>query len=142
MNRVMLLGNIGADPELRMTQGGNAVLKFSLATSFRWKDERGEKQEKTEWHRCVMWGKRAEGLAKHLSKGSKIAVEGRIQYGKYEDKNGVERYSTDIVIDTLHFAGAKREAGGEQDGPSPYAGNYGAEKKTEDKSFDDDDIPF
>lgn len=145
MNRVMLMGNLGDDPELRMTAGGEACMKFSLATSYTWKDKGGAKQEKTEWHRCVMWGKRAEGLVKYLAKGSKIAIEGRIQYGSYEDKNRVKRYTTDIIVDQVHFAGGTRAQGGQQ-GASPYAGNYAddgvdrGDKTT--KVVDEDDIPF
>ncbi len=121
VNIVCLLGNVGAEPELRMTAGGGAVLKFSLATSFTWNDERKGKQEKTEWHRCVMFGKRAESLAKHIERGSKLFVRGRISYGSYEAKDGTKRYTTDIIIDDLTFAGSK---GGQQGGPSPYGGSY------------------
>jgi single-strand DNA-binding protein len=147
VNRAILMGNLGSDPELRTSQGGEAVLKFSLATSYTWKDKGGAKQEKTDWHRCVMFGKRAEALSRHLSKGSKIAVEGRIQYGSYEDKNGDKRYTTDIIVDQLHFAGGGK--GGQQGGPSPYAGNYADDgvarapaKAPAADEFSEDDIPF
>lgn len=141
MNRWHGLGNIGADPELRMTGAGSAVLKFSLATNERWKDQSGQKQERTEWHRIVMFGKRAEGLARHLSKGMMVAVEGRIQYGSYEDKQGVKRYTTDIVVDQLHFCGSR---GGQQSEPSPYGGSYASDEApaAQKSSYDDDDIPF
>ncbi len=140
MNRVTLMGNIGQDPELRMTGNGNAVLKFSLATTSRWNDEKTGKQERTEWHRCVMWGKRAESLAKHLQKGSQVLVEGEIRYGSYEDRDGVKKYTTDIHLNNLEFCGRKSDAGGA--GPSPYGGSY---TKPEEKPADplsDDDIPF
>lgn len=105
MNKWIGMGNLGADPELRMTSGGNACLKFNLATTEKWNDKQsGQKQERTEWHRCVMWGPRAEGLAKYLSKGSKVLVEGRIHYDSY-DKDGIKRYTTDIVVSDLEFAG-------------------------------------
>lgn len=153
MNRVILMGNLGADPELRLTSGGNAVLKLSLATSFRWKTDGGEQKEKTEWHRCQLWGKRAETLSKHLAKGMKIAVEGRIAYSKYEDRDGKERYATDIMIDQLHFCERKGSGGSsssDDSGPSPYGGGYGddgrkAEAKKpdfDDSDFDDSEIPF
>lgn len=142
MNRVCLLGNIGADPELRMTSGGQACLKFSLATSETWKDKAGAKQERTEWHRIVMWGTRAEALSKHLAKGQKVAVEGKIAYGKYDDKNGVTRYTTDIIVDNLHFAGGARNEGG----GSPYGGGYQDDGKDRGKKAEKednfDDLPF
>lgn len=149
MNRVMLLGNLGDDPELRVTSGGQPVMKLSLATSFRWKTESGEQKEKVEWHRLQMWGKRAESLARHLRKGMKIAVEGRISYSSYEDRDGNKRYATDIVIDQLHFCEKKNSGGsssGDDSGPSPYGGNYGDDGKKADKpaagAADIDDIPF
>lgn len=142
MNRVHLLGNIGADPELRMTGGGTAVLKFSLATNERWKDQSGAKQERTEWHRIVMFGKSAEGLARHLAKGMMVAVEGKIRYGSYEDKQGVKRYTTDINVDQLHFCGSSK--GSQQSSPSPYGGSYASDEApaAQKSSYDDDDIPF
>lgn len=138
MNRVHLLGNLGADPELRMTAGGQAVLKFTLATSESWKDKQtGQKKEETQWHRCIIWGPRGEGLAKHLTKGSKVVVEGKIKYGKYE-KNGVTHYSTDIVVDNVHFAGGSKA----QPGGTPYGGNYAPAAEPAADPLNDDDIPF
>jgi len=139
----MLLGNLGDDPELKMTNGGNAVLNMSLATSFRWKTDGGEQKEKVEWHRLRMWGKRGESLARHLRKGMKIAVEGRIQYSQYEDRDGNKRYSTEIVVDQLHFCERKSDSSSGSGGPSPYGGSYGDDKpKSEPKQEDFDDIPF
>lgn len=143
MNRVHLLGNIGQEPELRMTQGGTAILKFSLATSRRWKDQSGQKQEETEWHRIVIFGKSAEGLARYLGKGTKVAVEGRLKYGKYDDSKGDTRYTTDIIVDQLHFC--EKRGDSQSSGPSPYGGSYADDspaKPAADKSFEDDDIPF
>lgn len=143
MNRVHLLGNIGADPELRMTAGGTAVLKFTMATSEKWKDKgTGQLKEETQWHRIVMWGQRAETLAKMLTKGQKVCVEGKLKYGKYDDNAGVTRYTTDVVIDQLHFCGSKgdKQSGGS---PSPYGGSYAPNDGPADKpAIDDDDIPF
>lgn len=116
MNKVMLLGNIGQDPELKVLQNGQAVLKFSMATEEKWKDKEGEVQKRTDWHRCELWGKRAESLAKHLTKGSKVLVEGSLKYGSYE-KDGVKHYTTDIKVLDLHFAGGKRSEGGGSDAP-------------------------
>lgn len=138
------MGNIGADPELRLSGSGTAILKFSLATSKRWKDQSGQKQERTEWHRIVIFGKSAEGLARHLAKGMKVAVEGEIRYGSYEARDGTKRYTTDIVVDQLHFASSKSDRAPDA-GPSPYGGSYGDDGKpaaAAQKSFDDDDIPF
>jgi single-strand DNA-binding protein len=140
------MGNLGADPELRVTSGGSAVLKLSLATSERWKDKGGQQQEKTEWHRLVMWGERAEKLSRHLQKGQQILVEGKITYGQYEDRDGNKRYSTDIVIDRLVFCGKKTGGGSSSNsgGPSPYSGGYGDDKPkaVPGGSADIDDIPF
>ena len=96
LNRVMLLGNLGADPELKVTQGGQSVLKLRIATSESWLDDKGQKQERTEWHSVDVWGKRAEGLGKILTKGERIFVEGKLQTRSY-DKNGEKRYATNVV---------------------------------------------
>ncbi|MGA2448403.1 MAG: single-stranded DNA-binding protein [Polyangiaceae bacterium] len=96
LNRVMLLGNLGADPELKVTQGGQAVLKLRLATTETYLDKGNQKQERTEWHRVTIWGRRGEALAKFLRKGDLLFVEGRLQTSSYE-RNGEKRYSTDII---------------------------------------------
>jgi len=108
MNLVILHGRLGQDPELRFTQSGTAVLKMSVATDDDVK--RGDKWEKeTTWHRVVMFGKRAEGVSKHLSKGDSVLVHGRIKNGSYEDKEGIKRYTTDVIVDHFEFAGSKRD---------------------------------
>jgi single-strand DNA-binding protein len=96
LNRVMLLGNLGADPELKVTQGGQAVLKLRLATTETYLDKSNQKQERTEWHRVTVWGRRGEALGKFLKKGDLVFIEGRIQTSSYE-RNGEKRYSTDII---------------------------------------------
>jgi single-strand DNA-binding protein len=106
MNRAILMGNLGADPELKTTGGGQAVMTFRLATSEKYVDKQGDKQERTDWHRCVMWGTRAEKLAPHLSKGSRVLVMGRVQTREYE-KDGEKRYITEINVNDLEFAGGK-----------------------------------
>jgi len=108
LNRVMLLGNLGADPELKVTQGGQAVLKLRLATNESYVDKNNVRQERTEWHRLTVWGKRAEGLAKFLQKGHQLFVEGRLQTSSYE-KNGEKRYSTDIVVHNVVVCGGRRD---------------------------------
>lgn len=140
MNRVMLLGNIGNEPELKVTQGGQAVLKFSLATEEKWKNNAGEVQKRTDWHRCVMWGKRAEGLAKHLAKGQKIFVEGQIEYSSYE-KDGEKKYSTDIKVLNLEFAGANK-GGGESSGGSTGGSAPPPSEPSGGGAAGDDEIPF
>src|ERR1700677_1417029 len=113
LNRVMLLGNLGADPELRVTPGGQSVLKLRLATTESYLDKNGARQERTDWHSITVWGKRGEALSKFLAKGSSIFVEGRIQTGSYE-KNGEKRYRTDIVANNIILAGRGKGGGAEQ----------------------------
>jgi single-strand DNA-binding protein len=115
LNKVMLLGNLGQDPELKMIAGGQAVLNLRLATTESYLDKNNTRQERTDWHTVTVWGKRAEALAKILSKGSQLFVEGRIQTRSYE-KNGEKRYATDIVANNIILTGRRggdsREAGG------------------------------
>ncbi|MFT3764927.1 MAG: single-stranded DNA-binding protein [Minicystis sp.] len=106
MNKVILMGNLGADPELRYTTSGVAVLSFRLATTESWTDKNREQQERTEWHSVVVWGHRAEGLAKHLGKGSSVLVEGGIRTTSYE-KDGQKRYKTEIHARELFFTGRR-----------------------------------
>jgi single-strand DNA-binding protein len=113
LNRVMLFGNLGADPELRVTPGGQSVLKLRLATTESYVDKSGTRQERTDWHRITVWGKRGEALSKFLAKGSSIFVEGRLQTSSYE-KNGEKRYTTDIVANNIILAGRGRGGGAEQ----------------------------
>jgi len=118
LNRVMLLGNLGADPELKVTQGGQAVLKMRLATTESYLDKNNTRQERTEWHRVTMWGRRAEALAKFLQKGERIFVEGRLQTSSYE-KDGEKRYSTEVIATNVILGGRGR--GGDQ----PFEGGGG-----------------
>lgn len=141
MNKAILIGNLGADPELAYTNGNQAVLKLRLATSESWIKD-GEKQQRTEWHSVVLWGKRAEALNKILSKGRTICVEGRIQYRQWEDQSGAKRYATDIVANEVILLGggqrsAESKSGGEYDRPTGNGtGDFGG------GGFDDGDIPF
>lgn len=114
LNRVMLLGNLGADPELRSTSGGQSVLKLRLATTESYLDRNRERQERTEWHSVTMWGKRGEGLAKILQKGSRIFVEGGIRTSSYDDKEGNKRYKTEIVASDVLLCGGKSESRGRE----------------------------
>lgn len=110
LNKVMLLGNLGADPELKMTQGGQSVLKLRLATTETYLDKNQTRQEKTEWHSVTLWGKRGEALAKFLTKGERIFVEGSLRTSSYE-KNGEKRYSTEINATNVILAGSGRGRG-------------------------------
>ena len=101
VNKVILIGNLGKDPELRYTSGGVAVTTFSLATNESWKDPEGNTQERTQWHNVVAWRKLAEICGEYLKKGSKLYLEGRIQYRNYDDKNGVKRSVTEVVMDEM-----------------------------------------
>jgi single-strand DNA-binding protein len=112
LNRVMLLGNLGADPELRVTPGGQAVLKLRLATNETYLDRNNVRQDRTEWHRVTVWGRRAEALGKILQKGDLLFVEGRLQTSSYE-KNGEKRYSTEVVANNIVLPGSGRGARGE-----------------------------
>lgn len=124
LNRVMLLGNLGADPELRMTSGGQAVLKLRLATSETYLDRNKVRQERTEWHSVVVWGKRGEALAKILAKGSRIFVEGGLRTSSYDDKEGKKRYKTEVVANNIILSGGGRPGGAgggprQSEGPGP-----------------------
>ncbi len=153
LNRVMLMGNLGADPELRYTQGGEAVLNMRLATTESYKDRNGERKEKTEWHNCVLWGKRAEALSKFLRKGSSMFVEGSLRNSSYEGKDGQKRYKTEINARNIILTGQRGSSRGGSDSggygagaPSPEA--YGGGQSAAGKSSpyteqnDNDDLPF
>jgi single-strand DNA-binding protein len=101
INKVILIGNLGADPEMRYTPSGTAVATLSLATSRRWKDRDGNQQDETEWHRVIVWAQSAEFCGNYLSKGSKIYVEGRLQTRKWQDQSGNDKYTTEIIANTV-----------------------------------------
>src|SRR6185369_2217253 len=154
LNKVMLIGNLGQDPELRFTQGGQAVLNLRMATTESFLNRDNERQERTEWHSVIIWGKRGEGLNKVLSKGKQIYIEGRLQTRSWEDKQGQKRYTTEVVANEIVLLGGGRggpryeddqapppsdeggaggrSGGGRRDGGGGSGGNFS----------DDDDIPF
>ncbi len=141
VNKVILVGNLGRDPEVRSTPSGQSVANFTLATSRKWTDRDGQRQEKTEWHRIVCWGRQAEIAGQYLVKGKQIYVEGRLETRSWEDKNtGEKRYTTEIICDNVQMLGRRDDApanmgggGGYQPGPpAPSAAADGV----------DDDIPF
>lgn len=133
VNRVTLIGHLGADPDMRYTNSGAGVCEMRLATSESWKGKDGEKQEKTEWHRLVAWGKTAELCAKYLAKGRQVYVEGRIQTRTYDDKEGVKKYITEIVVNDVKFLGGGKGEGRRDDAPAP---------DPEPGSSDPDGLPF
>jgi single-strand DNA-binding protein len=124
INRVTLLGNLGADPELRMTSGGSAVLKLRLAVSESYLDKNKVRQEKTEWINVVLWGRRAEALGKLLAKGERVLVEGSMQTQSYEAKDGTKRYSTEVNAKNLVLLGGRGAAPAVERGDA-YEGSYG-----------------
>lgn len=139
LNKVMLIGNLGKDPEVRFTASGQAVASFSLATSEKFKGKNGEWEERTEWHNITLWGKLAEIAGEYLSKGKTIFVEGRLQTRKWQDKSGNDRYTTEIVGDKMQMLSPKGERSGGETSSAPKtsgASNY------EEPPFQDDDIPF
>lgn len=140
VNKVILVGNLGRDPELKSLESGMAVCTFSLATNERWKDKSGEAQERTEWHRIVTWGKIAEACGKYLSKGRPVYVEGRLQTRSWTDPNheDVTRYATEIVAQVVQFLGN----GGGAKGPDRQPGDPGLEHEAPAFVADDGDIPF
>ncbi len=155
LNKVTLIGNLGADPEIRTTPNGSKVATFSLATSRSWSSASGEKQEKTEWHKCVAWnaGARGTGLAdvveKYVKKGDKLYVEGRIEYRQYEDKDKQTRYITEInVREILLLGGGRGGEGGSFESARPAraaAGSKGSDSGFSDfpeANDGDDDLPF
>ncbi|MEM9175643.1 MAG: single-stranded DNA-binding protein [Myxococcota bacterium] len=148
VNKAILVGNLGRDPELRHTPNGQAVVNFTLATSESWTDKSGERQERTEWHRIVVWGRQAEMCNQYLSKGRTVYVEGRIQTREWEDKDGNKRYTTEINANNVNFIGPRTDGGGGGGGGGGgYSGGGGGGGMRNDAPIDagppmDDDIPF
>jgi single-strand DNA-binding protein len=155
LNKALLLGNVGKDPEVRYTGAGRAVATFSLATSQRWKDQEGNDQEKTEWHRIVAWGRLGEICGEFLSKGKQVYVEGRIQSREWEDQDGKKRVTVEIVANDIILLGGNapgpsrtsEDAGRKSHSSGGPTSGGGAKQKTDDKSgyypsAPEDDIPF
>ena len=150
VNKVIVLGRLGQDPELKHTAGGSPVTNFSVATNESWTDKQGQKQERTEWHRIVVWGKLAELCAQYLSKGREVYLEGRLQTRSWEDKQGQKRYTTEIQANTVQFLGSASEGAGDRSSTSqtsPTPSNHDSMmdqnyKVPKDSNFTADDIPF
>ena len=139
VNRVILVRNLGRDAELRYTAGGAAVATLNLATTEVWNDKQGQKQEKTEWHRVVLWGKQAESLKEYLVKGKQIYVEGRLQTRQWDDKDGNKRYTTEIKADRITLLGG---GGGRSSMDRGGSHPSGAPEDPPMEPITDDDIPF
>ena len=155
VNKVILVGHLGADPDMRYTPSGQGVCELRLATSESWNDKNGQRQERTEWHRIVVWGKRAEVCSKYLAKGRQVFVEGRIQTRTYDDKDGNKKYITEIIAADVQFLGGGKGEGGpgggpgggkgrSDDGPPPADGDFGGYGGGSGGGGGgpDDDIPF
>ena len=156
VNKVILVGNVGRDPELRYTASGTAVANFSLATSRRYKDRDGNQQEQTEWHRCVAWARTAEIVNQYANKGKQLFIEGRLQTRQWEDRDGNTRYTTEVVADNIQLLGRAGGGGGGGGGgdygdPGPAAGPDDSGGGSSGASgaggggnapVNDDDIPF
>jgi single-strand DNA-binding protein len=164
VNKVILIGNLGADPEVRFTPGGQAVANFRIATSESWQDKNGQKQERTEWHRIVVWGKLAELCGEYLKKGRQCYIEGRLQTREWTDKENKKNYTTEVVANTVQFLGSRDgasagggEGGGYSRGPRSGGASGGGGRGGDDfgppppgmddhnqggNGGGDDDIPF
>ena len=130
LNKIMIIGNLGSDPELRYTQSGTPVASFRVATTEKWKDKGGQMQEQTEWHSCNAWSKLAEICGNYLKKGSKVYIEGSVHTRKWQDQDGKDRYSTEVKVREMKMLDGKKDSqqpGGEWSQPAPGG---------------DDDIPF
>lgn len=139
VNKVILVGRLGADPELRYTSNGNPVATLSLATSEKWKDKEGQPQEKTEWHRVVLWSKLAELAGQYLNKGRQVYIEGKLQTRKWEDKDGQTRYTTEIVGNQMQFLGAASDSTSSASSGTNLPPDLGP---APDSAGTEDDIPF
>ena len=142
VNKVILVGNLGRDAELRYTPGGSAVATLNMATTEVWNDKQGQRQEKTEWHRVILWGKQAESLQEYLTKGKQIYVEGRLQTRQWDDKEGNKRYTTEIKADRITLLGGGGGRGGMERSGGASAAGGGAVDEPPMEPITDDDIPF
>lgn len=140
INKAIIIGNLGADPEIKFTQSGTQVATFSVATTERWKGADGQMQESTEWHRIVAWKRLAEICGEYLHKGSKVYIEGKIQTRKWQDQNGVDKYTTEIIAREMKMLSARGESGG--GGGSSYQDSSFPEPPQGTMGGTGDDVPF
>ncbi|MBI2026296.1 MAG: single-stranded DNA-binding protein [Deltaproteobacteria bacterium] len=149
VNKVIIVGRLGTDPEVRYTTNGTSVTNFSVATSENWNDKEGNKQERTEWHRIVVWGKMGELCSQYLKKGRQVFIEGRIQTRSWEDKEGQKRYTTEIVAQNVQFLGSREQSssasastGGGDSQVSPEVADQSNTQNSSAFGATDDDLPF
>jgi single-strand DNA-binding protein len=145
LNKVMLIGNLGRDPEVRYTQNGTAVANFTMATTDRWTDSTGERREKTEWHRIVTWAKQAEIVGEYLKKGRQVYVEGSLQTREWTDRDGQKRYTTEVRAQRVQMLGSRGESGKDDSSPvgagrEKFQGTSAADPGA--GGYNEDDIPF
>jgi len=138
VNKVILVGNLGADPEKRVTGSGQVVTNFNIATTDRWNDKSGQRQERTEWHRIVVWGQQAENCATYLSKGRPVYIEGSLRTRQWDDKDGNKRYTTEVVAQRVQFLGTP---GGARNGTGTTE-TTAANTTPFDAGSGPDDVPF
>lgn len=141
VNKAIIVGNLGRDPEVRYTPGGQAVANFTVATNEQWNDKSGQRQERTEWHRIVVWGKLAELCGEYLSKGRTVYVEGRLQTRDWTNKDGQKQYTTEVVAQTVQFLDKGGSGGGPRSGRSGGENDFGPPPPEFDQGGGDD-IPF
>lgn len=147
VNKAIIVGRLGADPELKYLESGEAVCNFTMATSESWTSKDGEKKERTEWHKVIAWGRKGEVCAKYLSKGKEVYVEGKLQTRKYIDKDDIEKYTTQIVATNVTFlGGGSKDATGKPSDELPLKNNshesWSASTGLQQQSFTADEIPF
>jgi single-strand DNA-binding protein len=153
VNKVILIGNLGADPEVRYTPNGNAIANITLATSSSWRDKTsGEMQDRVEWHRIVFFNRLAEIVGEYLKKGSKVYIEGSLRTRKWQDKSGVDRYTTEIIANEMHMLDSRGQSGGnfnqdnagnfQQSNHTKPSGSTQSNPQMADSGISDDDIPF
>lgn len=150
INKVMVLGRLGNDPEIRTTAGGTTVANLSVATNHVYKDQQGQKQEETEWHRAVLFAKTADLAAQYLKKGSSVYLEGRLKTNKWQDNNGQDRYTTEMIVSEMQFMGDGNQGQGQpaqQTQPQQQGGNNQGfhqpqKQQGQNNGFDDSNIPF
>jgi single-strand DNA-binding protein len=139
VNKAILIGNLGRDPEIRYTPSGQAVASFTLATSEKWRDKDGQMQERTDWHNIVCWGRQAELANQYLKKGRPVYIEGRIQNRSYDDKEGNKKYISEVVVQRLQFLGGKPDDAGSGGGGGSH---QELPEMPPDTMAEDDDLPF
>jgi single-strand DNA-binding protein len=147
VNKAILVGRLGKDPEIKYTQSGRAVANFSLATDRSWKGQDGQRQKETTWHNIVVWGRQAEVIKEYMSKGRQIYLEGRISNRSYDDKDGNKRYISEVVVEEFRFLGdrgdsGRGDSGGGGGGGGPQGGPPSDPPPPSGKASDDDDLPF